>query len=65
MDDQQLADITWAWMLSQLDNMLDFDQDYIFKQWEATREKEEHLEHVDRPSEWSFGERPSYFITTN
>ncbi|KAI9761430.1 MAG: hypothetical protein M1840_001943 [Geoglossum simile] len=51
MDDQQLADITWAWMLSQLDDMLDFDKEYVFGQWEATKMKQEQFE----PSNWSFG----------
>ncbi|KAI9775684.1 MAG: hypothetical protein M1839_000951 [Geoglossum umbratile] len=56
MDDQQLSDITLAWMLSQLDGMLDFDQDYVFGQWEATRKKEEQLGKSDQPKNWSFGE---------
>jgi hypothetical protein len=59
MDDQQLSDITLAWMLSQLDGMLDFDQDYVFGQWEATRRKQEELNKSDQPKNWSFGGHPS------
>ena len=56
MDDQQLADITLAWMLSQLGDMLYFDEEYIFEQWEATREKEKLLDESPQPRNWSFGE---------
>jgi hypothetical protein len=65
MDDQQIADITLAWMMSQLDGMLDFDQEYIFRLWDATRKREEQLDHSTRPREWSFGERLSLFVAVN
>jgi len=62
MDDQQIADITLAWMLSQLDDMLDFDREYVFGQWDATAMKEEQLDHSDQPRDWSFGKGFSFFI---
>ncbi|KAH0535942.1 hypothetical protein FGG08_007162 [Glutinoglossum americanum] len=47
--DQQLADITLAWMMSQVGDMLDFDGDYVRRQWDKTRIQEIN------PREWSFG----------
>ncbi|KAH0564840.1 hypothetical protein GP486_001776, partial [Trichoglossum hirsutum] len=44
MDDQQLSDITLAWMLSQLDGMLDFDEDYIKAQWDITDRREVQID---------------------
>ncbi|KAL2355458.1 hypothetical protein BJ546DRAFT_688960 [Cryomyces antarcticus] len=51
--DQQLANITLAWMMSQLEPFLDFDPDYIIEQDETNEEYYEKHEGRIRP--WSFG----------
>lgn len=53
-NDQQIATITLAWMVGQCENLLDFNLDYVFDQWDECEEYyEKHKEKV-RP--WSFGE---------
>lgn len=51
--DQELANITLAWMVSQLRDFLDIDLDYILDEQEKT---EDYYEKVnERPRPWSFG----------
>jgi uncharacterized protein (DUF2235 family) len=53
-DDQQLANITLAWMMSQLETFLDMRDEYLFEQ-EDENDKYYRKERQDiRP--WSFGE---------
>jgi len=52
--DQQIANITLAWMVSQCSPYLDFDEDYVLDQWEKTDEYYEKQGEKIRP--WSFGE---------
>ena len=52
-DDQELANITLAWMISQLSPFLDFDTDYLFDQHENNVEYYEKKHKRLRP--WSFG----------
>jgi hypothetical protein len=58
MNDQELSDITLAWMMSQLDALLDFDEEYIKKLWDGTSRREEHLDKSTQPRNWSCGELP-------
>ncbi|KAI9686900.1 MAG: hypothetical protein M1822_002653 [Bathelium mastoideum] len=52
-DDQELANITLAWMLAQLSPFLDFETEYLFDQHEANVEYYEKKRKKIRP--WSFG----------
>lgn len=52
--DQQIANITLAWMVSQCSPYLDFDEDYVLDEWERTDEYYEKHDEKIRP--WSFGE---------
>lgn len=52
--DQQLANITLAWMIAQLEQFLDFDPDFIRTQYTETRSY--YLSTAQTPRPWSFGE---------
>ncbi|KAL9096773.1 MAG: hypothetical protein Q9165_001261 [Trypethelium subeluteriae] len=52
-DDQELANITLAWMIAQLSPFLDFDTEYIFDQHESNLEYYDKKRERKRP--WSFG----------
>lgn len=52
-DDQQIATITFAWMVAQCQPFLDFDLDYVVDQWEDVEDYQKH--HEDRSRPWSFG----------
>lgn len=52
-DDQEVANITLAWMMSQIEPFLDMDIDYLFQQRDANDEYYEKHEKKIRP--WSFG----------
>lgn len=52
-DDQQIATITFAWMVAQCQPFLDFDLDYVIDQWEDVEDYEK--QHEDRARPWSFG----------
>ncbi|KAH7045164.1 hypothetical protein B0J12DRAFT_669746 [Macrophomina phaseolina] len=56
-DDQQLANITLAWMISQLQPFLDFKIKYVFDQEEQNDHYYERHHTPLRP--WSFGEIPN------
>ena len=51
--DQELANITLAWMMSQLRDLLDMDLDYLLDQAEQTEDYYEKAN--ERPRPWSFG----------
>lgn len=53
LDDQELANITLAWMISQVTPFLDMDLDYVLDQQDDTEQyyKESH----QKPRPWSFG----------
>ncbi|GAM87965.1 hypothetical protein ANO11243_059940 [Dothideomycetidae sp. 11243] len=53
--DQQLANITLAWMMSQLRDLLELDQDYVLDEQDATDTYYERVANT-RPRPWSFGE---------
>lgn len=53
-DDQQLANITLAWMMSQLEPFLDMRDDYLFEQDEENERWYKKDGQRERP--WSFGE---------
>lgn len=54
MDDQQLANITLAWMMSQLEPFLDMRDDYLFEQDDENAKYYRKDRQDVRP--WSFGE---------
>ncbi len=51
--DQELADITLAWMISRLEPFLDFHNDFILQQYDLNRRYYRHKRESHRP--WSFG----------
>ena len=51
--DQGLANITLAWMMAQVEQMLDFDGDYILDQFDYNLDHYEQTQQKPRP--WSFG----------
>ncbi|KAL9612305.1 MAG: hypothetical protein Q9167_003084 [Letrouitia subvulpina] len=51
--DQEIANITLAWMISQVGQFLDFDQEYILDCYEETRMHYKKTQQKLRP--WSFG----------
>ena len=53
-DDQQLANITLAWMIAQLEQFLDFDDDFIRTQYQDNRTY--YLQTAQDIRPWSFGE---------
>ncbi|MCJ1378912.1 hypothetical protein MMC17_002011 [Xylographa soralifera] len=53
-DDQEIANITLAWMIAQLEPFLDFDPDYITAQYKDT--KNYYLQSGQAVRPWSFGE---------
>ncbi|MCJ1436809.1 hypothetical protein MMC27_006191 [Xylographa pallens] len=53
-EDQELANITLAWMIAQLEPLLDFDADYIRAQYKDTRTY--YLQSGQDVRPWSFGE---------
>lgn len=53
-DDQELANITLAWMMSRLEPFLDFRPDFLVSQLDAQREY--YRDTSQRPRWWSFGE---------
>lgn len=56
-DDQELANITLAWMMSQLEPFIEFDDDYITRQADDVTAYYRHHEtdRRNRPRPWSFG----------
>jgi len=52
-DDQELSDITLAWMMSQMAPLLTFSNSYIIDQYEDNQEFYRHVHEKPRP--WSFG----------
>jgi len=52
-DDQQLANITLAWIMAQVRNMIDMDLDYLLDEWERTEDYYDATGQKRRP--WSFG----------
>ncbi|KAI9715145.1 MAG: hypothetical protein M1812_006124, partial [Candelaria pacifica] len=52
-DDQELADITLAWMMSQLSPFIDFNRAYLFR--EDDMNKQYYIDDGQRPRPWSFG----------
>lgn len=52
-DDQQIADISLAWMMSQLEPFLDMRDEYLFEQDEQNEKYYKRAEGEIRP--WSFG----------
>ncbi|OQO10553.1 hypothetical protein B0A48_03851 [Cryoendolithus antarcticus] len=52
-DDQQIANISLAWMISQCSPFLDFDEDYVLDQQDATEDYYKSQGEKIRP--WSFG----------
>ncbi|KAJ9603415.1 hypothetical protein H2200_012193 [Cladophialophora chaetospira] len=53
-DDQELADITLAWMISKLEPFLDFRPNFLMSLWESSRAY--YKETGQRTRWWSFGE---------
>ena len=51
--DQSLANITLAWMMAQVESMLDFEDDYILDEHDMTLAYYERTDQKPRP--WSFG----------
>ncbi|KAL0265059.1 hypothetical protein SLS55_001017 [Diplodia seriata] len=58
-DDQQLANVTLAWMVSQLQPFLDFKVKYVFDQEEANDRFYKRQRKESPPRPWSFGEIPN------
>ena len=52
-DDQEIANITLAWMIAQLEGFIDFDPNYIREQFEQNRQYYIRTDQRVRP--WSFG----------
>jgi len=52
-DDEGQANITLAWMTSQMEPFLDFDPEYILDQYEQT--KNYYIKSGQKPRPWSFG----------
>ncbi|MCJ1404248.1 hypothetical protein MMC11_007473 [Xylographa trunciseda] len=53
-DDQEIANITLAWMIAQLEPFLDFNHDYIKEQYKDS--KNYYLQSGQNVRSWSFGE---------
>ncbi|OCT50549.1 protein of unknown function DUF2235 [Cladophialophora carrionii] len=53
-DDQELANITLAWMISKLEPFLDFERDFLIGLWESNRAY--YKQSGQRTRWWSFGE---------
>lgn len=51
--DQEMSNITLAWMMSQVDSLIDFDEEYILDQYDQTRDYYKKSGQKARP--WSFG----------
>lgn len=51
--DQAMSNITLAWMMSQVDNLIDFDEDYILDQYDQAQDY--YRESGQKPRPWSFG----------
>ncbi len=56
-DDAEISDITLAWMMSQLEPFLEFNENYILRQAELTRRY--YINHGQSVRPWSFG-NPSH-----
>jgi len=52
-DDAEISDITLAWMMSQLDPFIEFNGNYIIRQYELNRRYYINTRQAIRP--WSFG----------
>lgn len=52
-NDMQLANITFAWMMSQVRSMLDMDIDYLFEQEQVNEDY--YLKRGKKIRQWSFG----------
>lgn len=57
-DDQEVANITLAWMVSQLEPFLDFNPDYLREQYKDNRSFYQQSNQDVRP--WSFGTSPPF-----
>ena len=53
-DDEGMANITLAWMISRLEPFMDFRPDYLIREHESTRQY--YKDTNQRPRPWSFGE---------
>ncbi|KAK5082886.1 hypothetical protein LTR05_006767 [Lithohypha guttulata] len=53
-DDQELANITLAWMMSRLEPFLDFRPDFLVTQLDA--QKQYYRDTDQKPRKWAFGE---------
>ena len=62
-DDQEVANITLAWMISQLEQYLDFNDDYIKEQYKDT--KNYYLQSGQEIRPWSFGTYPLHTHTSS
>ncbi|KAI9751131.1 MAG: hypothetical protein M1835_001255 [Candelina submexicana] len=58
-DDQEIANITLAWMMSQLSPFLDFNRAYLFR--EDDLNKQYYIDDGQRPRPWSFGQSQTPF----
>lgn len=52
-EDQELANITLAWMMEQLSPFIDFNRSYLFR--EDDMNKQYYIDNGHRPRPWSFG----------
>ena len=51
--DQGMSNITLAWMMSQVEAFLDFDEEYVGMQYDDT--KDHYKKNGEKPRPWSFG----------
>ncbi len=51
--DQDLSNITLAWMIAQLEPFIDFDQEFVRQQFNLNQEYYEQS--GQEPRQWSFG----------
>ena len=61
--DQEIANITLAWMMSQLQAMIDFQPDYIIQEFESNGKYYEKKGQDVRP--WSFGKMKALSIQSS
>lgn len=59
-DDQEIADITLAWMMSQMDKLLEFDSEYIM--WANSENMQYYASQKQPRREWGMGEIYNVFI---
>lgn len=51
--DQGMSNITLAWMMSQVESFIDFNEDYILEQYDETHDH--YKDKGEKPRPWSFG----------